>query len=72
MLGMSFDFNLGIGGFDETGETMSQDSTIHDGGTRIVCLLSQNFFRQRLVEHFDILWKRNELVKAKVEWHYTS
>jgi hypothetical protein len=43
-----------------TVETMSHDSTLPDG-TRIVRLLSQKFFRERLVEHFDILWKRNEL-----------
>jgi hypothetical protein len=55
MSGMSFgndvEVNLGIDGFDETGEIVSQDSTVHDGGTCIVPLLSQNFFRQGLVEH---------------------
>jgi hypothetical protein len=46
-------------------ETMSADSTLNDR-TRIVHLLSQKFFRQRLVKHFDILWQNNdELVWPK-------
>jgi hypothetical protein len=46
---------------DRDAETMSQDSILPNG-TRIVRHLSQKFFRQRLVEHFHILWERNELV----------
>jgi hypothetical protein len=45
-------------------ETMPADSTLNDG-TRIVHLLSQKFFHQRLVKHFDILWQNNELVWPK-------
>jgi hypothetical protein len=55
MLDTSGMLSLGMDAVD------TRDATLPDG-TRIVRKLSQKFFRERLVEHFDIVWKRNELV----------
>jgi hypothetical protein len=56
------DVDPNIGSHDMEDDTaFHDDSTLHDG-TRIVCKLSQKYFREKLVEHFDIVWRRNEVV----------
>jgi len=64
MSGMSFgnDVDLDIEGTVTMGEEISSDNFTSQDGVRIVCKLSQKHFRQKLVEHFDILWRRNDLV----------
>jgi hypothetical protein len=47
-----------LGEIDTDGMDTPQDT----GGVRIVRKLSQEYFRKRLVEHFDICWRRNDIV----------
>jgi hypothetical protein len=59
--GISFgnDVDLEIVGGDMVvvGGISSDDVASLDDGVRIVRKLSQKFFREKLVEHFDILWR---------------
>jgi hypothetical protein len=41
----------------------NKDIRTDDKGVRVVRLLSQKFFRDRLVEHFDIMYQRD-----KIQW----
>ena len=43
-------------------EVVERMSSIDDGHVRIVGNLGLGFFRNRLVEHFDILFTQNRLV----------
>ncbi|KAL7475923.1 hypothetical protein ACHAW6_001816 [Cyclotella cf. meneghiniana] len=49
-----------IPSFDPRGNTDGKDN--QGELIREVCLLSLAFFRSRLVEHFNIVWRRNEVV----------
>jgi hypothetical protein len=50
----------------ETEDTGANDMETDDTGAvravRVVRNLSQEYFRKRLVQHFDICWRRNDLV----------
>ena len=43
-------------------QATEEEAAVPEDGTRIVRNLSQDFFRRRLIEHFDILWSKNEVV----------
>ena len=63
--GMSFGSDVDLGIFEGVvapGEICDDDFTSPANGVYIVRKLSQKFFRQKLVEHFDIVWRQNDLV----------
>ena len=43
-------------------EVVHERNELLDTNVRQVNLLTMSFFRSRLVEHFDILWRRGELI----------
>ena len=60
--GNDVDLDIARGAMVAVGGINSDDAVAAQDGVRIVRKLSQTFFRQKLVEHFDILWRRNDLV----------
>jgi hypothetical protein len=59
----SKDDNVDEDGIGDDEDLMNEDIRTDDKGVRVVRLLSQKFFRERLVEHFDIMYQRD-----KIQW----
>ena len=49
-------------GDDDDEEVTGNHMNLDQDGTRHVCSLSRDYFRERLVEHFDILFERHQII----------